>query len=265
MESLESRLALSTLMEVKVEATDLAGNPITAVEAGDEFLLRATVQDLRANPTGVFAAYVDVTYDASKVAVDGAITHSTLYRNGRDGDTSVAGLIDDAGGIFAIQDCTSFPCTGDGDEELLFSIPLVAIASGTVIFDVGPANDPTPVHNILIFGSNLPVASEDIDFIDETLLVTQPTATDLLSQLISNLESISVENGLRNALEAKLNGALRAFPAENGDHRQDGVNKLNAFIHLVEAQRGKAISDADADFLIDSATTIINLASSNIT
>ena len=139
-ESLESRLALSTLMEVKVEATDLAGSPITSVEVGDQFVLRATVQDLRLDATGVFAAYADVIYDPTKVAVNGDITHGALYPNGVDGDTSTPGLIDDAGGFF---NCTTFPCFGDGEEELLFSVPFVATAAGTVSFDVGPPNDPT--------------------------------------------------------------------------------------------------------------------------
>jgi hypothetical protein len=40
---------------------------------------------------------------------------------------------------------------------------------------------------------------------------------------------------------------------------------MNAFINAVQAQRGIKITEADADFLIASATRIINLASSNIT
>jgi hypothetical protein len=261
LESLESRLALSTLMEVKVEATDLAGNPITSVEVGDQFLMRATVQDLRPGPTGVFAAYADVTYDPTKVAVNGDITHGALYPIVVDGDTSTPGLIDDAGGVF---NCTSFPCFGDGDEELLFSVPFVATAAGTLTFDVGPPNDPTPVHDALLFGLNEPVPIQDIDFVDATLVVSQPTPADLVRQLISNVESMPIDHGVRNALEAKLNAALSSFTEDNGDSQHHGINTLNAFINSVEAQRGKELSDADADFLIDSATTFINLASSNI-
>jgi hypothetical protein len=192
LESLESRLALSTVMDVKVEATDLAGNPISEVEVGEEFLLVATVQDLRPQPTGVFAAYVDILYDSSLVAVNGPVTHATMYRNGPDGDTSAPGLIDDAGGFFAVQDCQSFPCHGDGDQELLFSVSFVALASGMVTSDVGEPNDPTPVHDTLVFGSNEPVAVEDINFIDDTLLVTAPTPADLVTDLLGDLEAIDI-------------------------------------------------------------------------
>jgi len=262
MESLESRLALSTLMAVKVEATDLAGNPVTSVQVGDEFVLRATVQDLRPGATGVFAAYADVSYDPSKVALNGDITHGALYPNGPGGDTSVPGLIDDAGGFF---NCTTFPCFGDGDQELLFSVPFVATAAGSVTFDVGPPNDspPTPLHDALLFGLNESIPLDEIDFVDSTLVVSQPTAPDLLRQLISNVESIQVDDGVRNALQAKLNAALNSLTAGNSQGRQDGMNTLAAFIHSVEAQRGKKISDTDAQFLIDSATTIVNLASGN--
>jgi hypothetical protein len=258
-ETLESRLALAALMEIKVQATDLTGNPITEVEVGDEFLLTATVQDLRPEPTGVFAAYADITYDPTKVAVaaGGEVTPGPLYPNGVEGDLSTPGVINDAGAFF---NCTEFPCFGDGDEELLFSIPFVATAAGTVTFDVEPPNDPTPVHDSLLFGINGAIAVEDIDFIDSTLEVTAPTPTDLLNDLRSDLESLELDRGVRNALDARLQGALQSLTSDNANTRQDGINKLNAFISYVDAQRGKKIGDADADFLIDAATTIIKLA-----
>jgi hypothetical protein len=262
MESLESRLALATVMEVQVEATDLGGNPISEVEVGEQFLLVATVQDLRPQPTGVFAAYVDILFNAGLVAVNGPITHATMYRNGPDGDTSTPGLIDDAGGFFAFQDCQSFPCQGDGDQELLFSVPFVALASGTVTFDVGEPNDPTPVHDALVIGSNDPVAVEDIHFVDDALLISAPTPAELVTDLLGDLEELDIHAGIRNSLETKLNGALAKF---NAGDLEAGIIKMNAFINAVEAQRGKKITQADADFLIDSATTIINLASSHLT
>jgi hypothetical protein len=256
-ESLENRLALATVMEVQVEATDLEGNPISEVEFGEEFLLVATVQDLRSQPTGVFAAYVDILYNSSLAAVNGPITHATMYRNGPDGDTSTPGLIDDAGGFFAFQDCQSFPCHGDGDQELLFSVPFVALASGTVTFDVGEPDDPTPVHDALVFGSNDPVAVEDIVFLDDTLEITAPTPTELVTELLADLDEMEIEDGFVNSLEAKLNGALSAFNEENVE---GGIEELNAFINAVQAQRGKKISEGDADFLIASATSIIDMA-----
>lgn len=261
LESLESRLALATVMEVQVEATDLAGNPISEVEVGEEFLLVATVQDLRPQPIGVFAAYVDILYDAGLAAVNGPIMHATLYHNGPDGDTSTPGLIDDAGGFFAFQDCQSFPCHGDGDQELLFTVPFVALAAGSVTFDVGEPNDPTPVHDALVFDSNEPVAVEDIHFVDATLVIAAPTPEDLATDLLKDLETMEIDEGTVDALEATLRGAVDKFSAGDFD---SGIHKMNALINAIEAQRGKKISEEDADFLIGAANTIIDLATAEL-
>jgi hypothetical protein len=93
-------------------------------------------------------------------------------------------------------------------------------------------------------------------------VITAPTPADLVTDLLKDLEEMEINEGYVNSLEAKLNAALAAFNAEDVE---GGIDELNSFINAVEAQRGKKITEADADFLIASATTIINLASSNIT
>src|SRR5262245_60925722 len=88
-EPLETRIALATV-QYKLETTDLLGNPIASVVPGGDFLLRAFVQDLRplGATRGVFAAYTDVTYDATKASVNGGISYGASYPNGQSGDTS---------------------------------------------------------------------------------------------------------------------------------------------------------------------------------
>jgi hypothetical protein len=56
-------------------------------------------------------------------------------------------------------------------------------------------------------------------------------------------------------LTSKLNNALDDL-ARGQD--KGAVGKLNAFINSVEAQRGKKISEADADALIQTVQEIIN-------
>src|SRR5207247_10600241 len=138
--------------------------------------------------------YVDVAFDPSKVAVNGEITHGPIYINGVSGDTTTPGLINNAGGFFDIfGQCESFLCFGDGDVELLFSVPFVATSAGAVTFDVQGPNEPPPIFDALMFGLNEAIPLQDIDFVDATLQITQPTATDLLRTLVSNLKSMEIE------------------------------------------------------------------------
>ena len=83
-----------------------------------------------------------------------------------------------------------------------------------------------------------------------------PHPEELTGELIVEVESLDLPRGIENSLVSKLEGALDAL-----DRGQDNaaVNQLNAFINQVEAQRGKKISEADADALIAAAQEIIAL------
>lgn len=135
-----------------VELTDAAGEPLPAVHVGDEFLLHVYSEDLRAQPQGVFGAYVDVEYPASNVEVAGDLKFGALYQNGRTGKTSSAGVIDEAGGIAQLDPL-------GGGRLLVFSVPVRATHAGSVVFTASPA-DLLPVHQVLVFGQDeaLPLA-----------------------------------------------------------------------------------------------------------
>ncbi len=60
------------LVGVTFETTGLAGNPIFTVTVGEEFLLNAYAEDLRAEPQGVWAAYIDIEYPADLATPAGA-------------------------------------------------------------------------------------------------------------------------------------------------------------------------------------------------
>lgn len=119
------------------------GQPLSAnnlVKTGDEILLSVFVDDVRelSNPQdgGVFSAYLDVLYDSSIVSVSGPFTYGPSYTSGREGITSTAGIIDVAGAFSG-----SIAPLGQG-EQLLWSLPLTAIGSGTVTFVGEPTTDP---------------------------------------------------------------------------------------------------------------------------
>jgi len=67
--------------------------------------------------------------------------------------------------------------------------------------------------------------------------------------------------GIANSLLAKLDAALQKLADDNENNDAAAINLLEAFIKTVEAQRGKKISEADANALIEAAQEIIELLS----
>src|SRR5690348_2744468 len=72
LEPLESRLALAGyIVDLELTLTKPDGSALTSLSPGEDFVLHATAQDVRDNAHGVFAAYMDVTWDPSLAAVTG--------------------------------------------------------------------------------------------------------------------------------------------------------------------------------------------------
>jgi sugar lactone lactonase YvrE len=81
----------------------------------------------------------------------------------------------------------------------------------------------------------------------------------VIGELINLVESFNLQQGIANSLDAKLQNAFDALEAANASQRQDAVNKLQAFINGVEAQRGKVLTDAQADQLLALAQSILSV------
>lgn len=151
--------AVDPLVVIRLEATDTGGNPITTALVGESFLLRAYVEDPNATAGmgGIFSAYLDVTYDSTLATVDGALAYGASFPNVRLGNTATAGLIDEVGATIGGSPL------GPG-EFLLFSLPFVASAEGTVTFAADPA-DVQPQGKILISGGSAAgVPPEDVSY-----------------------------------------------------------------------------------------------------
>jgi hypothetical protein len=84
-----------------------------------------------------------------------------------------------------------------------------------------------------------------------------------IAALISLLESFNVQGGIENSLEVKLKGVEASLTAPNAAQRQDAINKLQAFIQEVEAQRGKTLTNSQADQLELMANQMIAALSLN--
>src|SRR5206468_2901052 len=116
----------SPQLQVTLSPTDSLGHPISSIPVGGQFYLQALVQDVSQSEAaplelGVFAAFVDVTWNASLAAVTGGIDHGGQYVNAASGNTATAGLIDEAGGTVVNRPPT---------DPLLFRVPMQATTAG---------------------------------------------------------------------------------------------------------------------------------------
>jgi len=82
---------------------------------------------------------------------------------------------------------------------------------------------------------------------------------ELLVDLAQNVVDLDLPQGIENSLVAKLDSALKVLEDVNENNDGAAINSLEAFINAVEAQKGKKISEADADALIANVLEIIDL------
>jgi hypothetical protein len=87
------------------------------------------------------------------------------------------------------------------------------------------------------------------------------TAPELLSSLINTVLALNSQAGIANSFDAKLQAVMAAIDDANGGNSGSAINVLYAFLNAVEAQRGKSLSDAVADYLVLAAEQIIAVLS----
>jgi len=89
--------------------------------------------------------------------------------------------------------------------------------------------------------------------------IAEPTIPEVVQNLIGDIESMNLQQGINNSFDAKLQNVQDSLEALNADNRNDAINKLNAFINSVEAQRDNKISNEQADYLVAETQRIIEL------
>ena len=165
------------LVAIRLNAVDpQTFQPLAAVHQGEEFILFASVIDLRPDASGVFGAYLDLLYPSSffTVATDAglpgagqaALVYGSGFGNGISGDISI-GLVDELGTFAA----SSTP-PGSG-EQLLAGIRLVASQMGEVQITSNAA-DKLPEHDILLFDRDDPVPTDLVMYGSLTLQILAP-------------------------------------------------------------------------------------------
>ncbi|MFO7902335.1 MAG: Ig-like domain-containing protein [Pirellulaceae bacterium] len=147
----------------RVETTDDGGTPLSSIAVGDEFNLRVYVEDVSPDPHGVFSAFIDLMYDETLVAVEGALEYGSDYPNSPDGDLATPGLIDEVGALAGIDEL-------GGGEFLLFGLPMQAIHAGTAVFE-SEAADELPAHELLTFGGGFDIEPEQVTYGSTSLTI----------------------------------------------------------------------------------------------
>ena len=94
-----------------------------------------------------------------------------------------------------------------------------------------------------------------------TATVRVLTPAEACEDLIATVESMNLQQGIENSFDVKLEAVQDALVAANAGVREDAVNKLEAFINAVEAQRGKVLTDEQANLLVNYANRIIEALS----
>ncbi len=87
-----------------------------------------------------------------------------------------------------------------------------------------------------------------------TVTVTVLPATATIDSLINQVKGLGLPKGLENSLTSKLQAAKKSVGKGNV---KAAKNQLRAFINAVRAQRGKKLTNAQADALIAAAEQVI--------
>jgi hypothetical protein len=144
--------------------TDLNGSPITSVETGSFFLIGLYAEDLSPKPNGVYSVYIDMVYDAGLMQLVSGPSFVTPFVNGQSGTTTEIGIIDEWGSFAGLQ------LTGSG-PQLVSTAQFLATAAGSSLIGSGRA-DISPLHDVLVYGSNSTVMPELIEFGSLTITIT---------------------------------------------------------------------------------------------
>ena len=89
-------------------------------------------------------------------------------------------------------------------------------------------------------------------------IAATPDAAEQIEALIEVVLSFDLKAGIANALDSKLRNASAAVDRGHQQDNRSAVGIVSAFIHSVEAQRGKQLTAAQADQLVSAAHDVID-------
>jgi hypothetical protein len=89
------------------------------------------------------------------------------------------------------------------------------------------------------------------------------TPAEASQNLIDKVVSLNLQQGIENGLAGKLESAKEKLEDGNTKNNRAAIGELQDFLDQVDAQRGKKITDTDADALIADAQAIIDAVDAN--
>jgi hypothetical protein len=89
-----------------------------------------------------------------------------------------------------------------------------------------------------------------LPFVMNLIVEADLTPLEQIEQIINIVESLNLQTGIENSLDAKLSAAMQALDDVNQNNDVAAINALNAFINAALAQRGDKMPEADADEII---------------
>ena len=102
--------------------------------------------------------------------------------------------------------------------------------------------------------ATLTVTDSDGLTASDTVQINVKTPADGTKDLASEVTNTALPSEIKSGLNDKLVAAINAL---NKGHEKPAINTLNAFINMVNAQRGKTITNAQANYWIAEAQKII--------
>lgn len=109
-----------------------------------------------------------------------------------------------------------------------------------------------PVAKTIVGSVALPAGSAP----QSITMVSTPQGA--IEKLLESITDLDLKGSLEENLVAKLEGALDKLNDGNPKNDVAAANKLEAFINAVKAQRGKALTEDEADDLIEAAEGILD-------
>ncbi len=167
-ESFNVEVVGEPLIAIKLQLTNLAGDEISGVNVGDEFLLNFIGVDTRNafDRAGVFAAFADIFFDSSLVRpVPGSSIEFAANTGAPRGGTFLAGQIDELGAASNQLSATGLA------ETPLATIRFEAIGAGSVNFLSDPAE--AQLSEVLLYGVNELIPTERTEFRSASLAIGQ--------------------------------------------------------------------------------------------
>jgi hypothetical protein len=262
------------IVQFRLEATNLSGQPIDQATVGQKFLLRGYVQQLQTlnggQLQGVFAAYQDILYNPSLATISPLSFNSVFdnpargtgeYPNAPSGDLNIPGLINELGSVSReVPASIVFPGAA---EKLQFVLEVTANAAGVLTFVNDPA-DISPFHDSLVFDPTTVLQPNQIRFVGDSITIGNLAAGEGFTNagnrfdvnndgFISPIDALVVINSLgrggsRPLLPSGAEGeaGARMFIDVNGDGFISPIDVLQVINAMNQRRSGSAEGEGSA-------------------